>query len=269
MLVVSTRLKKIESCCDHFKLISSKIACRMKCTRIGLRYYYSTSSFNQRILLLKNAPKVDDALQDDALQLFDEMLQRQPPPSIFQFTQLMSVIVKMKQYSTALKLFKQMRLMDVPVSILTMNISINCYCRLNQVAYGFALLATLFKRGYSPSLATYSTLINGLVLADRVFEAVELFKKLLREKVCEPDQVMYGSVINGLCKVGHTSKALELLTFMESGSCKPCVEQYSVVIDSLCKDRMVDHALELFTKMTGKGVLADVITLQLFDSWSM
>ncbi|KAJ0704807.1 putative tetratricopeptide-like helical domain superfamily [Helianthus annuus] len=131
-----------------------------------------------------------------------------------------------------------MRLMGVPVSILTMNISINCYCRLNQVVYGFALLLTLFKKGFSPSLATYSTLINGRVLADRVFDVVELFKKLLRDKLCDPDQVMYGTVINGLCKVGHTSKAIELLTFMEAGSCKPCVEQYSVVIDSLSKDKM-------------------------------
>ncbi|KAL8210790.1 hypothetical protein R6Q57_005227 [Mikania cordata] len=116
--------------------------------------------------------------------------------------------------------------------------------------------------------ATYSTLINGLVLADRVFEAIELFKKLLSDRFCEPDQIMFGTIINGLCKVGHTSKALELLSFMESGSCKPCVQQYNAVIDSLCKDKMVDDALHLFAKMTEKGVLANV-HLQLFDSRSM
>ncbi|KAJ0729910.1 putative tetratricopeptide-like helical domain superfamily [Helianthus annuus] len=232
----------------------------MNCTRIPLRYYStaspsSTTHFNQRILHLKNAFKIDDALQ-----LFDEMLQRQPPPSIVQFNKLMTLIVKMKHYSTALSLFKQMRLMGVPVSIPTMSISINCHCRLNQVAYGFALLATIFKQGHPPDLATYNTLIHGLVLADRVYEAVELFKKLLREKVCEPNQVMYGTVINGLCKVGHTTKAFELLRYMESGSCKPDVVQYNTVIDSLCKDKMVDHALQLFTNMTEKGVLADEIT---------
>ncbi|KAJ0772027.1 putative tetratricopeptide-like helical domain superfamily [Helianthus annuus] len=152
-------------------------------------------------------------------------------------------------------LIKQMKLMGIPANIYTINISINCHCRLNQVAYGFALLATIFKQGFPPNLTTYNTLIHGLVLADRVFEAVELFKKLLREKVCEPNQIMFGTVINGLRKVGHTSKALELLNFMEAGSCKPCVEQYSTVIDSLCKDKLVDRALELFTHMTEKGVL--------------
>ncbi|KAJ0909576.1 putative tetratricopeptide-like helical domain superfamily [Helianthus annuus] len=234
----------------------------MNCIRIRLRYYstasLSTSHFNQRITSLKNGSGPTKV--NDALQLFDEMLLRQPPPSIIQFTQLISVIVKKKQYSTALILLDQMKLMGIPSNIYTINISINCHCRLNQVAYGFALLATIFKQGHPPSLATYTTLIHGLVLADRVFEAVELFKKLLRGKLCEPNHIMYGIIFNGLCKVGHTSKALELLRFMESGSCKPGVEQYSVVIDSLCKDKMVDHALELFAKMTEKGVLADVIT---------
>ncbi|PWA96273.1 tetratricopeptide-like helical domain-containing protein [Artemisia annua] len=100
----------------------------------------------------------------------------------------------------------------------------------------------------------YNTLINGLVLADRVFEAIELFKKVHRHKLCEPDQVMYGTVINGLCKVDHTSKALELLRFMEKGSFIPCVQHYSTIIDSLCKGRMVDDALQLFNEMTQKGV---------------
>ncbi|KAJ0909551.1 putative tetratricopeptide-like helical domain superfamily [Helianthus annuus] len=212
----------------------------MNRTRIGLCYYStaspSTSHFNQRILHLKNASGATKI--NDALQLFDEMLQRQPPPSIFQFNQLTNLFVKMKHYSTALSLFKQMRFMGIPSDLYTMTISINCHCRLNQVTYGFALLATIFKQGHPPSLATYTTLIHGLVLADKVFEAVELFKKLLRDKLCEPNHVMYGTVINGLCKVGHTTKALELLTFIESGSCKPCVHHYNTVIDSLCKDRI-------------------------------
>nr|GEV18402.1 hypothetical protein [Tanacetum cinerariifolium] len=98
------------------------------------------------------------------------------------------------------------------------------------------LLATIFKLGHPPDLATYNTLIRGLVLADQVFEAVELFKKLIRDKLYEPDQYMYGTVINGLYKVGHTTKALKLLKFLEKGSCKP------------------------FNKMIGKGVHKEVIT---------
>uniref|UniRef100_A0A251SMM6 Putative pentatricopeptide repeat protein n=1 Tax=Helianthus annuus TaxID=4232 RepID=A0A251SMM6_HELAN len=77
---------------------------------------------------------------------------------------------------------------------------------------------------------------------------------------------MYGTVVNGLCKAGHTSKALELLRFMEASSCKPNVYQYNTIIDSLCKDKMVDHALEIFAKMVEKGVVADRnLAMDLFD----
>ncbi|GJT69543.1 putative tetratricopeptide-like helical domain-containing protein [Tanacetum coccineum] len=117
---------------------------------------------------------------DDALQLFDEMLHRNPPPCIIEFNKLITPIVKMKHYTTSLNLYKKISLVGIPQDLYAMNISINCYSRLKQVNYSFALLATIFKLGHPPDSATYATLINGLVLADRVFEAVELFKKLIR-----------------------------------------------------------------------------------------
>ncbi|KAJ0551582.1 putative tetratricopeptide-like helical domain superfamily [Helianthus annuus] len=235
----------------------------MNCTRFHLRFY-STSHFN-----LKQTP--GSTKVDDALQVFDEMLQRQPPPSIVQFNKLITLIVKMKHYSTALSLFKKVNLMGIPSNLYAMTISINCHCRLNQVAYGFALLATIFKLGYPPSLATYTTLIHGLVLADWVFEVVELFKKLLREKVCEPDQITFGVVINGLCKVGDTSKALELLRFMEpvSCKCKPSmgsnklmkdVNLYNILIKGCRKCGKLDLAMDLFGELSLKGLKPNVRT---------
>ncbi|GKF25950.1 putative tetratricopeptide-like helical domain-containing protein [Tanacetum coccineum] len=89
---------------------------------------------------------------------------------------------------------------------------------------------------------------------DPVVVGKMLFKKLVREKLCEPNEVMYRTVINGLCKVGKTSKALELVRFMAKGSYKPQVDQYNMIIDGLCKDNMVDQALELFDKMIEKGI---------------
>ncbi|CAI9273866.1 unnamed protein product [Lactuca saligna] len=195
---------------------------------------------HQKILFLRNNSTVAQITKlNDALHLFDQMLHRQPRPSIFEFTKLITVIAKMEHYSTAVSLFKQINLMGIPSDLFAINISINCHCHLNQVKYGFALLAIIVKQGHPPNVTTYSTLINGLVLTDHVFEAVELFKKLLREKLCEPNQVMYGTVINGLCKVGHCSRALDLLRFMEASSCKPYVAQYNTIIDSLCKDNMI------------------------------
>ncbi|KAL0451632.1 UNVERIFIED_CONTAM: putative pentatricopeptide repeat-containing protein, mitochondrial [Sesamum latifolium] len=105
-----------------------------------------------------------------------------------------------------------------------------------------------FKRGYEPDATTFTTLIKGLFLDDKVMEAGILFKKLLTLKLCEPNEVTILTVINGLCKARHTLTAYDLLGLFEKTSFKPNVYSYSIVIDSLCKDRMIDEALQLLAK---------------------
>ncbi|CAL5351130.1 unnamed protein product [Camellia sinensis] len=68
--------------------------------------------------------------------------------------------------------------MGIQVNIYTFNIAINCYCRV----IGFSLLGNLFKRGYTPDVTTFTTLINGLILQDRTPQAIELFKKLMTSR---------------------------------------------------------------------------------------
>ncbi|KAL0456590.1 UNVERIFIED_CONTAM: putative pentatricopeptide repeat-containing protein, mitochondrial [Sesamum latifolium] len=197
---------------------------------------------------------------DDAVFLFREMLAMRPKRSVLGFNKLLAAIVKMKQYSIALNLFDEMRHLGIPVNQWTMNITINCYCLLNRVYFGFAILGSLFKCGYEPDVTTFNTLIKGLFLDDKVVEAEKLFKKLLTLKLCKPNEVTILTVINGLCKAGHTLTAYDLLGLFEKTSCKPNVFSYSTVIDSLCKDRMVDDALQLLAKMIDKGISPDIVT---------
>ncbi|KAL0342490.1 UNVERIFIED_CONTAM: putative pentatricopeptide repeat-containing protein, mitochondrial [Sesamum calycinum] len=197
---------------------------------------------------------------DDAVCLFREMLMMRPQPSVVQFTKLLNVIVKMKQYRVALKLFDEMLQLGAPVDEYTMTIVINCYCLLNRVDFGFAILGSFFKRGYEPNVTTFGTLVKGLFLDDKVIDAEKLFKKLLARKICEPNQAMILTVINGLCKAGHTLTAYDLLGLFGKTCCKPDVFCYTTVIDSLCKDRMVDDALQLLAKMIEQGISPTIVT---------
>ncbi|KAL0377018.1 UNVERIFIED_CONTAM: hypothetical protein Scaly_0819400 [Sesamum calycinum] len=130
----------------------------------------------------------------------------------------------------------------------------------NKLDFGFAILGSFFKRGYEPNVTTFTTLIKGLFLDDKVIEAEKLFKKLLALKLCEPNEVMILTVINGLCKAGHTLTAYDLLGLFEKTSFKPDLYSYNTVIDSLCKDRMVDEALQLLAKMIDKGISPNIVT---------
>ncbi|KAJ0818910.1 putative tetratricopeptide-like helical domain superfamily [Helianthus annuus] len=160
---------------------------------------------------------------NDALKLFDEMSHRQPLPSVVKFNQLLTAVTKMKHFSSSLDLFKQMCSLGVPVSNYTMSIAIKCCCQLYRTKDGFAVLGCCFRRSIAPNEFIYSALLDGLVHEDKILEAEMLFKKLVKQKLCEPNVVMYNTMIKGLCKFGNNVTALALLRLMEQKNCKPSI----------------------------------------------
>ncbi|XP_012832970.1 PREDICTED: pentatricopeptide repeat-containing protein At1g62670, mitochondrial-like [Erythranthe guttata] len=188
------------------------------------------------------------------------MVRMRPQPPIFEFTKQLKVIVNLKQYSVALKLFDEMRELGAPVNEYTMTILINCCCLLKRVDVGFAIFGVFFKHGYEPDVTTFTALLKGLFLNGKVAEAEKLFKKLLTSKICEPNEVTILTVIDGLCKTGHVLAAHDLLFLLEKTIYKPNVKAYNAVINGLCKTEMVDNALELKSRMVDKGISPDVVT---------
>ncbi|KAJ0694712.1 putative tetratricopeptide-like helical domain superfamily [Helianthus annuus] len=191
------------------------------------------------------------------------MTQRRPLPSVVK-NQLLNAVSKMKHFSSCLHLFKQMCLIGVPVNEYSMNIAIKCCCQMSRTNNGFALLGCCFRRAVVPDVFTFSTLLDGLIREDRIIEAERLFKKLIKHKLCEPNVVIYSTMIKGLCKVGNNDIAVGLLRLMDERGCKPNVVVYSTIIDSLCKDKLIDDAFKLFNEMVShKGILPNVITRSL------
>ncbi|PWA73578.1 tetratricopeptide-like helical domain-containing protein [Artemisia annua] len=72
---------------------------------------------------------------------------------------------------------------------------------------------------------------------------------------------MYSTMIKGLCKVSNNVIAVALLRLMDERGCKPDVVVYNTIIDSLCKDKLIDEAFKLFKEMVfQKGISPDAIT---------
>lgn len=72
------------------------------------------------------------------------------------------------------------------------------------------------------------------------------FGKLLKLGF-EPNAKTMTTLIKGLCKMGNTSGAIQLLRKME-GVCKPDVVTFNTIIDSFCKDGLIPEALNLFSE---------------------
>ncbi|PWA75194.1 tetratricopeptide-like helical domain-containing protein [Artemisia annua] len=139
----------------------------------------------------------------------------------------------------------------VHVSHYTIGIAIKCFCHLYRTNDAFALLVFCFRRSIVPDVFIFSALLDGLILEDRILEAEIFFKKLIkRQKLCEPNVVMYSTMIKGLCKIGNNVIAIQLLRLMDERSCRP---------NSL--QRQNDDAFKLFKQMVfQKRISPDVIT---------
>nr|GEV92491.1 tetratricopeptide-like helical domain-containing protein [Tanacetum cinerariifolium] len=117
------------------------------------------------------------------------------------------------------------------------------------------------KRSIVPNVFIFSALLDGLILEDRILAAEKFFKKLIKQKLCEPTVVTYNTMIKGLCKVGNNVIAIQFLRLMDERGCKPDAYTYNNIIDSLCKDKMIDDAFKLFKEMVlKKGISPNVIT---------
>ncbi|KAI3774342.1 hypothetical protein L1987_48894 [Smallanthus sonchifolius] len=177
----------------------------------------------------------------------------------------------MNHYSCSIDLFRQMGVIRVPFDTHTMNIVIKCCSQLNHTNHGFAVLGYGLKQAVAPDVCTYNTLLNGLVREDRILEAELLFKKLIKQDVCEPDVVMYSTMIKGLCKfglkpdvvtystmlqglflAGQCGAARDLLNEMRAHNHFPNTYTYGIIFDGLCNNRLADEALSLFRSIGDK-----------------
>ncbi|XP_055830769.1 pentatricopeptide repeat-containing protein At1g62670, mitochondrial-like [Solanum dulcamara] len=150
--------------------------------------------------------------------------------------------------------------LGIPINGVIQNSVINGYCLMHRADCGLSLLPIYLKNGISFDVVTFTTLIRGIFAENKVKDAVELFKKVVREKICEPNQVMHATVMNGLSKTGHTQKTSSLLRLMEQGNTKPDICIYNIVVDALCSDRNLDTAINLLNEIKQKGIPPNIVT---------
>ncbi|KAI3517102.1 hypothetical protein L1887_16310 [Cichorium endivia] len=123
----------------------------------------------------KYSPHSDDLALGDALLVFDKMLERRPLPAIENFTKLLSSVVRLKQYSTAISMIHRLRLLGpnplVKPDIYAFHVAINCFCHSHQVRFGFSVLGNVIKLGYEPNCP-------GFLLHKEMSKAISMLERM-------------------------------------------------------------------------------------------
>ena len=115
------------------------------------------------------------------------------------------------------------------------------------------------RRGISPNLVTYSSLIDGLCKGGRASSALELLDRMIKEKKL-PNMITYSSVIDGLCKEHRLSEAMEVLDRMRLQGRKPDAGLFGKLIVGLCDAGRAVEAANYLDEMVLAGIEPNRVT---------
>ncbi|KAF6147797.1 hypothetical protein GIB67_001419 [Kingdonia uniflora] len=114
------------------------------------------------------------------------------------------------------------------------------------------------NHGCIPDSYTYGTLINGLCKLGKISEAKELFREM-NAKVYSPIVATCTSLLHRPCLSNILDEAMELCKEMSRKGIKPNVVTFSSLMDGLCNGRRSLQALKLLEKMAGKRFSDNII----------
>lgn len=196
----------------------------------------------------------------DAIRIFRKMADYQLRPTPKSYITIFDILVEESHIKMALSIYREMKEMGIPRSVVSLNILIKALCKNNEtIDAALRIFLEMPNRGYPPDSYTYGTLINGLCKLGKINQAKELFREM-EQKGHTPSVVTYTCLINGLCKFNHVDEAMRLLEEMKRSGIEPNVFTYSSLMDGLCKSGQSSQAMQLLDMMVRKHHLPNMVT---------
>ncbi|KAF3514469.1 hypothetical protein F2Q69_00010131, partial [Brassica cretica] len=169
---------------------------------------------------------------DEAVKLFDEMVERKVKPTGVTFGTLMHGLCKYLKVKEALKMKQDMlKVYGVCPTVHVYAFLIKALCRVGELSLAFKL-----KDEVKVDSTIYYTLISLLIKDGRSNEVPEILEEM-REKGCEPDKVTYNVLVNGFCVENDLESAYRVLDEMVEKGLKPDVISYNMILGALFRIR--------------------------------
>ncbi|KAI3441855.1 PK domain-containing protein [Psidium guajava] len=193
-----------------------------------------------------------NSMLKDAKFLFSEGTKIGLEPDVYSSNFLLKCSVEADR-EVAEKLFDIMKDRGPAPNARTYTIMLNSLSKLNLSKDVFqskalAILEDMNEKGISCTVVTHGTLLCGLCKVGATGVALDLIRKCQKEGLVL-NNYCYNAVIYGFCQNGQLSEALGVLEEMQSYGVFPDVYSYSILIDGFCKKGDVEKSLSLFHEM--------------------
>ncbi|KAL0459126.1 UNVERIFIED_CONTAM: hypothetical protein Slati_0539800 [Sesamum latifolium] len=194
---------------------------------------------------------------------------------------LVPVLAKSKEYKMAFEVYKKMTSAGALPTYLSFSALVECLVHFGVPQVALAATGLILKHGYSVNVYVANVILRGfcsngcavkaeeflgemhrnLVTPDRgqVEEAIGLLEEM-KMKGLEPDGIVYGTLINGLCSNGDVNRAKEFWKEILNKGISPDRITYSCLMRGLCQKGQLKEAKFLFNDMIKSGIRPDVVT---------
>lgn len=196
---------------------------------------------------------------DRAMELMNDMVQRNIERNVHTYTALMNVCIKCGKLALALEIYGQMRVAGCTPNVVTYNTLIDVYGKLGQWEKALQVMECMKAEGVEPVLRTYNTLIIACNMCNQPREALSVYQQLLAEGF-SPNSTTYNALISAYGKLGQLDKVLEVYKDMVWKGLERGVITYSSLISACEKAGRWETALELFEEMQREGCKPNTVT---------
>ncbi|KAJ8450055.1 hypothetical protein Cgig2_033249 [Carnegiea gigantea] len=194
-----------------------------------------------------------------ALDVLNRMRNVGVLPSPSALTILLKLLLRIGDYGSLWKLFRDLVRNGPPPSVFTFNAIILGFCRKGFLSTGESLLHVMHKFHCEPDVHTYNILIGTYCTRGRTEDALD-WRQLMIERDCNPSCWTYNTLVSAMCKEGNLAPARNLFHEMHERGLSPNTVLYNALINGYVKAGQIDQANDLFEEMRRQGVSPDGIT---------
>ncbi|CAJ1939579.1 unnamed protein product [Sphenostylis stenocarpa] len=198
----------------------------------------------------------------EALEVLRMMRDVRVRPGLSSLTILLRLLLRVGDYGSVWKVFRDMIHKGPCPSNITFNMMIYGFCRQQKVAVAESLLHLMPKFMCSPGVITFNILINACCVRGRTSVAFDWLHLMLNSG-CEPSFATLTTIMHALCREGNVGKAHKLLDEIQDMGIAPNAAMYNTLMDGYFKAREVGQASLLYEDMRTKGVSPDCVTFNI------
>ncbi|MQL85720.1 hypothetical protein Taro_018250 [Colocasia esculenta] len=204
---------------------------------------------------------------DESCKFLDDMVEVGFIPDMIAYSAAIHGLCKIGNVDKALEIFRKVSVDWYLPDVVAHNIIINGFCNAGRLMEAEDILTEMLEKGLVPSVVTYNLMMNAWCKEENIDVAVTCFSKIVDNEECSPTVVTFTILINGLLNAGRSEDALAYWIKMKEKGCSPNKIAYAALIHGLCKCGMEDTALEYFKEMSDKDIERDVsVCLTLLNS---